>query len=609
MKALFDWLDHRTGWRKLSHEVLYENIPGGARWRYVWGSTLMFCLAMQTVTGIFLWMAYSPSSQTAWESVYFIQDEMTGGWLLRGLHHYTAHVMTVLLVLHLMQVVIDGAYKAPREVNFWFGVGLLLLVLGLSLTGYLLPWDQKGFWATRVATNLVAAVPLVGPTLQKLVLGGPEYGHHTLTRFFALHAGVLPATVMVLVIAHVALFRRHGITAKEPKRRPDAAFWPDQVLKDAVACLSVLATVLFFILRHRLFGGQGPLGPDLGAPADPSEPYSAARPDWYFLFLFQFLKYFPGETEVWGAIVIPGLVFSIIALMPFIGNWRLGHRFNRAFLICLIVGAGVLTWLALTEDRHNPTYLESVRDADRNAVRVRELARSPAGIPSEGAVTLLRNDPLTQGPKLFAARCASCHRYDGHDGRGRIPADAQSASDLKGFATREWLAGLLDPERIGTTNYFGATSHHNGKMVKFVRNKVANFSTERRKQLTKVIAAVSAEAQLKSQIATDQREAVLIEEGRELVRDEFSCTDCHQFHKRDDEAIAPDLTGYGSRKWLMNFIANPKHADFYAEHNDRMPAFGEEQILTEREIGLLADWLRGTWYEPQVVESVESLKR
>src|SRR5436189_4255047 len=182
MKRLLDWLDHRTGVKKLTQEALYENLPGGARWRYVWGSTLTFCLVAQFITGIFLWMAYSPSSQTAWESVYFIQDEMTGGWLLRGLHHYTAHVMTVLLVLHLMQVVIDGAYKAPREVNFWMGLVMLQLVLGLSLTGYLLPWDQKGFWATKVATNIMGITPVIGPNLQRLVIGGADYGHHTLTR-------------------------------------------------------------------------------------------------------------------------------------------------------------------------------------------------------------------------------------------------------------------------------------------------------------------------------------------------------------------------------------------------------------------------------------------
>src|SRR4051812_35076677 len=126
-RRILDWAENRSGYRKLLREALYENVPGGARWRYVWGSTLTFALAVQFITGIFLWMNYSPSAQTAWESVWYIQDQMSGGWLLRGLHHYTAQMMTILLVLHLMQVVIDGAYKAPREVNFWFGLVLLQL--------------------------------------------------------------------------------------------------------------------------------------------------------------------------------------------------------------------------------------------------------------------------------------------------------------------------------------------------------------------------------------------------------------------------------------------------------------------------------------------------
>jgi len=598
MKGLLDWLDHRVGFRELAKEALYENIPGGARWRYVWGSTLTFCLVTQFITGISLWMAYSPSSQTAWESVYFIQDEMTGGWLLRGLHHYTAHVMTVLLVLHLMQVMIDGAYKAPREVNFWFGLALLGLVLGMSLTGYLLPWDQKGYWATKVATNITAIVPLIGPALQKIIIGGSEYGHHTLTRFFALHAGVLPAVTTGLVVAHVALFRRHGITAKEPKRKRDAPFWPDQVFQDAVACLAVMATVLFFVLHHRLLGTPGPLGVELGAPADPSEQFSAARPDWYFLFLFQLLKYFPGETEIWGAIVIPSLVFGVIALMPFLGKWKLGHRFNLGFLGCLLAGAGLLTFAALREDQHNPTYLTAVKRAEVVAARVRELAKAPAGIPAEGAVALLRNDPLTQGPKIFSAQCAGCHRFGGEDGTGKIPNNVQSASDLKGFASREWLAGLLDPARIGTTNYFGATKFKTGKMARFVHEKVAAYSPEKQAKLQQVIAALSAEAQLTSQLAADQRDAAIIATGRGWLKDEFACTDCHQFHAKDEDATAPELTGYGSRKWLVNFITNPAHADFYGERNERMPQYGEKQILTGQQINLVADWLRGVWYEP-----------
>ncbi len=597
MKAILAWLDQRTGYKKLTQEALYENVPGGARWRYVWGSALTFCIAIQFITGIALWMGYSPSAQTAWESVNYIQGEMFGGWFLRGLHHYTAQVMTVLLVLHLMQVVIDGAYKAPREVNFWFGLILLQLVLALSLTGYLLPWDQKGYWATKVATNILAIVPVVGRDLQKIIVGGTDYGHHTLTRFFALHAGFLPGMLIALVVGHIYLFRRHGLTAAEPRRRPDAAFWPDQVLKDAVACLAVLAAVLFLMVRHRMFHTAGPLGAELGAPADPSEPYSAARPEWYFLFLFQFLKFFPAETEIWGALIIPGLIMGIVFLMPFIGKWKLGHSFNLGLLCCLIMGAGLLTYWAMLEDKHNPSYQVAVKDADQMAERVKELARSPTGIPSSGAVTLLRNDPLTQGPKLFAKNCASCHRYDGHDGTGHVPRDKQAASDLAGFGSRAWLTGLLDPARISTTNYFGATKFADGKMSKFVKKEVANYTPDQKEQLKKVIMAVSAEARLKAQSKDDERDAALIAEGRGLLKDAMKCTDCHQFHSKDEDATAPDLTGYASREWLVRFLNNPSHPDFYGQRNDRMPAFGEKQILSPQAIGLIADWLRGDWYE------------
>jgi ubiquinol-cytochrome c reductase cytochrome b subunit len=591
MKSLLGWLDQRTGYKQVLHHALYENVPGGARWRYVWGSTLTFCLVVQFITGVFLWMAYSPSSQTAWESVYYIQNEMWGGWFLRGLHHYTAQAMNVLLVLHLMQVVIDGAYKAPREINFWFGLGLLLLVLGLSLTGYLLPWDQKGYWATKVATNIAAITPFIGPELQKLIIGGADYGHHTLTRFFALHAGVLPGAIIVLLVGHIYLFRRHGLTAKEPKRRPDAAFWPDQVLKDAVACLAVLATVLFLVIRTR--------GADLAAPADPSEPYAAARPEWYFLFLFQLLKYFPGGTEVLGAIILPTLTLLAVFAMPFLGKWRLGHRFNLGLLWSLLAGVALLTWLAVAEDRRNPDYVAGVKAAEFEAERVKELAHSPTGISQLGAVNLLRTDPLTQGPKLFAKNCASCHRYDGHDGLGNHPKDPQSAADLKGFASRAWLTGLLDPEKVGHTNYFGGTKFKDGKMAKFVKKDVTGFSPAEREQLKKIVSALSAEAGLKSQRDADQRDGSIIAEGRTLLASEkMRCTECHQFHKKDEDASAPDLTGYGSREWLTSIITNPKHERFYGKRSDRMPAFGADQILDAQALGLLVDWLSGEWYEP-----------
>ncbi|MEW6156521.1 MAG: cytochrome b N-terminal domain-containing protein [Verrucomicrobiota bacterium] len=610
MNRLFDWLDQRTGYRRIVKYSLYENIPGGARWRYIWGSTLVFCLTIQFITGLFLWMSYSPSSQTAWESVYYIQYEMWGGWLLRGIHHFTASVMNVLLVLHLMQVVIDGAYRAPREINFWFGLGLLMLVLALSLTGYLLPWDQKGYWATKVATNIVSIVPVIGPGLQRIIIGGADYGHHTLTRFFALHAGVLPMLVIGLLFWHIFLFRRHGITAKDPKRKPDEYFWPDQLLKDAVACLAVLAAILFLVLRPWIFATGEPLGAELGAPADPAESYTAARPEWYFLFLFEFLKYFPGKTEIWGAIIIPGLVMGIIFLMPIVGRWKLGHRFNVGLCFALLFGVVFLTYLAWTADEKNLAYKAAVQAAKAESHRVTVLAKSPTGIPPTGAVTLLRNDPLTQGPKIFSRNCASCHRFEGHDGLGHLPSDPQTAPDLKGFATRAWLAGLLDPNQITNLHYYGGTKFANGKMVRFVKRDVPKFNPEQQEQLKKVIEAVSAEANLKAQRELDARDAARIVEGRKLLENEdMRCLECHQYQGKNREPDSPDLTGYGSRQWLIDFIRNPRHERFYGDRNDRMPAFGDEKILDEHAIGLVVDWLRGDWYEPEMAKPATAATR
>ncbi len=589
MNSLFNWIEQRTGAKKLLHEALFENVPGGARWRYVWGSTLVFCFTVQVITGLFLWVAYSPGSQTAWESVYFIQHQMTGGWFLRGIHHFTAQAMTVLLLLHLLQVVIDGAYKAPREINYWTGVLLLVLVLALSLTGYLLPWDQKGFWASKVATNIAAITPVIGPALQQIVVGGSDYGHHTLTRFFALHAGIIPGLIIAFIGLHVYLFRKHGLTAKEPRRKRDEPFWPRQVMCDAVACLAVLAVVLVLVIRGH--------GAPLGAPADPSEQFSAARPEWYFLFLFQFLKYFPGGTEVWGAIVIPTVLLLMVGALPLLGRWNFGHRFNLGFLGAMLAGVALLTWLAVSEDGRKSEYVAAVKAADFEAERVLALAQAPSGIPTAGAVTLLRSDPLVQGPKLFVRNCASCHRYDGNDSMGGQPKDKQTASDLKGFASREWLAGLLDPAKVDTANYFGASKHKDGEMVKWVKKNVPTFAAGDKEQLRQALVALSAGAGLKAQKEIDARDAGIITAGAKILPGhDVGCIECHTIMGQSDGGEGPDLTGFGSRQWLTAFISNPKHESFYGAHNDRMPAFGADGRLTADEIGLIADWLRGDWY-------------
>ena len=660
---LADFFDDRTGYRALVHEALYERVPGGARWRYVWGSTLVFAFLTQVITGLVLWSSYSASAQTAWESVYYIQHEMTGGWLLRGIHHVMAQAMVVLLALHLMQVVIDGAYRAPREVNFWLGLVLMMLVLGMALTGYLLPWDQKGYWATRVATNLAGLVPLVGPSLQQLVVGGPDYGHHTLTRFFALHAGFLPATLVIMLVVHLSLFRKHGLHAKQPITKPDAMFWPDQVLKDAVAMLAVMAVVLGVILmpalRAMLDGRPivpGELGAELGAPADPSQPYAAARPEWYFLFLFQFLKVFEGwgaTGEFFGAIVVPGLTMAVMFLMPILGRWNLGHRFNVAFTLAILGGAGLLTALALNEDycarwidpatfadvrelhektegdpakiaaalgndpakiadfkkrhkkwdayRHSQAFLDAAVQAKVDAERSIELAGRPEKIPPAGALELVRNDALSQGPKLFAQHCASCHAHVDPAAAGAAEQLAKaSAANLFEFGKASWMRGLLDPKQVAGPAYFGNTAHKEGDMVNFVTNDLTDRDTWKPADIEAVIAAMAAEAGFADAKAPPD----LIEKGRTLIADGERCGGCHKFGDNDMElGSAPDITGWGSKEWLVGILTDPTHERFYGDSNDRMPSFGKADegampLLTSQQIGLIADWLRGEWYRP-----------
>ena len=579
IKGLMDWIDDRSGIRGLVKEALYEKVPGGARWRYVWGSCLTFVFFTQVVTGTLLWMFYAPSAQTAWESVYFLQYHVAGGWFLRGVHHYMAQAMIVLLVLHLMQVVIDGAYKAPREINFWFGVMMMGVTLALSLTGYLLPWDQKGYWATAVATNLMAEVPLIGPALQKIVVGGSEYGHHTLTRFFALHAGVLPATLVALVVAHIYLFRKHGIHVKEPRPKRDSYFWPDQVLKDAIACLAVLLAVVALTIYFR--------GAPLGPPADPSNEFPA-RPEWYFLFLFQLLKYVPA---FWGAVIIPAFLGLWMFLTPFIGKSTGGHQFNVGFWWVLIAGSAALTGMAISEDQANLKHGAAIEEANWQAERVITIADSE-GIPPAGAVTLLRQDPQNQGRRLFAAHCASCHRYNGHDGRGFPVDEPQSAADLAGFASVDWITELLDHDHYISAKYFGGTKFKDGTMAR----KVLAKYTEEEKMLLPEIArllADSAELPYEEKLDEDTRDELFslyynddlkFEDGR-------ACIECHDIDS-EDEGFAPDLTGYGSREWLIAFIENPEDKRFYGKKNDRMPCYGRDGKLKDEEIAILVDWIR-----------------
>jgi ubiquinol-cytochrome c reductase cytochrome b subunit len=602
---LSDWLDHRTGYRKIRDALLIEHIPGGAKWRYVWGSCLVFVFSIQLITGVLLMTAYSPGDSTAWGSVYFIQYEMDFGWLIRGLHHFGSQTMVVLLGLHMLQVVIAGAHLPPREVNWWLGLALMGVVLGLSLTGYLLPWDQKGYWATQVATNIMGNVP-GGEFLQKLVVGGPEYGHHTLTHFYSLHVGILPPLMIVLIVAHKAVFSRHGVTA--PVNAPgEGVFWPTQAFKDLVMSLVIFGIMLGLVV----FGGHGNKidvppaaedaerawyektyeqaaragrdgrGANLDAPADPAQPYPA-RPEWYFLFLFQLLKYFEGDQEIIGTVIIPAAVGGFLFVLPLLGIGRLrkfGHFVGIVVVVSLLLGAAVLTFLAVADDSPEPLLMlggskkakdlqKEFKEAEAAAHRAVNLAH--AGIPEEGARELLRKDPLTRGHKLFGEHCAVCHKYtadpakDGFEGFVKGPF---KASDLAGFGTKQWIRGLL--EKPGDPAYFGLTD------LKGMKSWRRDIERERKELDKRKIAEQEKDFDLISDFLADQakpkekRDKKLAEHGLKVFLE--SCKECHTINGQPENRKAPDFTDYGSAEWIRLMVMSPAHP--LRHKKNRMPAF------------------------------------
>lgn len=213
-----DWLDQRFGWRGVWEAIFLRKIPK-VNWLYTLGSATLFVVINQALTGILLTIYYVPTPDHAYDSVQYITSQVPAGWLIRGLHHYGASAMVVLTVIHMLRVIWYGSYKFPREVTWLSGVGLLLIVFGFGFTGYLLPWDQKAFWATTVGTRIASVTPGIGEVLLRILRGGEELTAVTLARFFGVHVWVLPAILMALLGVHLYLVIKLGISA--PAKRED----------------------------------------------------------------------------------------------------------------------------------------------------------------------------------------------------------------------------------------------------------------------------------------------------------------------------------------------------------------------------------------------------
>jgi ubiquinol-cytochrome c reductase cytochrome b subunit len=440
-ERLYRWFDVRIGVGSLMHEALDEPIPGGARWAYVFGSVLLFLFISQTITGVFLSLYYAPTADHAHTTVAYIVKEVTGGSFLRSLHAYGSSAVVIVMLLHLTQTFLYGAYKGRREVLWISGCALFGLMLAMAFTGYLLPWDQKAYFATTVGTNMASEVPLIGSTLKRMMRGGNEMGTLTLSRFFVGHVFLLPGAILGLIAAHVFLFRKAGAAGPPSEhpinpRLPTERFYPRQVVMDTVVALLMICVL--GLLAH--FSPT-----ELGPKANPADTQYVPRPEWFYLPVFQWLKYFKGSLSIVGIVVIPTLTAILIVALPFFDRrlerrpWR--RPFAVSIYLAIMATLMVFGWLSRHEDRLDPAIAKQVAKQDEETKQfMREPFEPEAAANSLSAPAVVVLDPFAAvGKKIFDGEsCDACH---GENGVGTSAGPKLSGATAK--KSPEELSNLL----------------------------------------------------------------------------------------------------------------------------------------------------------------------
>ena len=350
-----EWIDDRVGLDGFKDLAKKKAVPVHKHtiWYYLGGMTL-FLFAVQVTTGILLLFYYRPSAEEAFESVQFLMAEVEFGWLIRSIHSWAANLMIFTLFLHLFSVLLVKAYRKPREITWMSGVVLMALAMGFGFTGYLLPWNELAYFATRVGTEIVGAVPMVGEPLLRVLRGGDDVTGATLTRFYAFHVAVLPALTTAILGLHLFLVQKQGMSVpprveQEGSGKEAMPFLPDFLLRDLVGwltALAVLAALAAYFPAH------------LGEKADPFASAPAGiKPEWYFMFMFQTLKYLPAhilgiEGEIVGILGF-GLAGVFLILIPFLDRRSARGEASPAFTwigVGIIVYIIALTYLGYTVD-------------------------------------------------------------------------------------------------------------------------------------------------------------------------------------------------------------------------------------------------------------------
>ncbi len=445
MSRVGRWLDERMDLTGVRRSLLDRPVSHNLTWWHTLGSATLAVFMVQVVTGIVLGMYYSPSPDHAYESIRYLERAVGSGAAVRGMHHWGASAMVVLVFAHMIRVFTMGAYKYPREVNWLLGVALLFIVLGFGFTGYLLPWDQKAYWATAVGTNIAGTTPFIGAKLVTLLRGGSQQGAATLTRFYSLHVLLLPVLLAIIVGLHLFLVIRQGVAPRAaeletnaPTRTSDSEypayyrdrehasktggfrFWPDIIAKDVI--IGTLVVAILAILGTFV-------GAPLEAPADPTDSSYVPLPEWYFRPFFQLLKLVPGSWESAIAVGLPMALVLVLLLLPFFDKRSTRSITKRPGAATILGGITLGTAVLLGA---------SMRDQPKNVVA-----------PEVGRI--LTSTERAGRTQFERQQCGGCHKLAG---MAAVPKkeDAPDAPELTEVGLKHstaWLHSYIeDPVRF-----------------------------------------------------------------------------------------------------------------------------------------------------------------
>lgn len=431
-KEVLEWLEVRLGTREQLGKFLYRRLPEGTTWWHALGSATLFLILVQTITGFFLAFYYVPSPEHAYDSLNYIQNEIPFGNFVRGLHYWGASLTVIVVFLHMLRVFFMGAYKYPRELSWVVGVFLFLLVMLFGFTGYLLPWDQKAYWATVVGTHIAGTAPLVGDYLWRILQGGTEVGARTLGRFYAVHVLILPAVLYALILVHISMVIYQGIgpaprgelavVRKEDymglyeKSKAKGETFLEHLFRDGIVALILFVALVWMAIAWKV---------PMEEVADPASTDYVPRPEWYFYFLFELLWLFPGKWIPVATFYIPLVGVLFLLFLPFYDRTPMRSLKKRP--VASTIAAVALSAIAYL------TYQGATAPAPPKVGAV--ISEEIKGLPLE----------LARGREVYEAQgCSACHIL-----QGRGSAAGPDLTRVGAKRDTEWLKRFIkDPALV-----------------------------------------------------------------------------------------------------------------------------------------------------------------